>query len=263
MTAACVGGLIGAALWFTRPPNKIHQHGSFVRAALAGFAAAVLAVYAALGLVDVAHIPQILQLAIHLTVAAIALLLLRLGLHLALLHEAQDEIQSDEPVLCPHCNHVVPDMAFCPACGVATHASSRFSRKERRQTRPTRAGPTGDHRGARSPATRRPREPLPHRRCTGRRMPGCCGPGASASSLLRSRLSGCRSSFTSRLRATSVRRTADTPRRGNLSRSTHASPPPTAPSPSPTPHRARSTRSPRARTGSGRTSWAATAAPCN
>ncbi len=139
LTAACVGGLIGAALWFTRPPSKIHQHGRFIRVALAGFAAAVFAVYAALGLVDIAHIPQILQLAVHLTVAAIALLLLRLGLHLALLHEAQDEIHSDEPVLCPNCNHVVPDMAFCPACGVATHASSRFSRMERRRTRPTRA----------------------------------------------------------------------------------------------------------------------------
>ena len=198
LTAACVGGLIGAALWFTRPPNKVHQHASFVRAALAGFAAAVLAVYAALGLVDVAHIPQILQLAIHLTVAAVALLLLRLGLHLALLHEAHDEIQSDEPVLCPHCNHVVPDMAFCPACGVATHASSRFSRKERRQTRPTRAGadaPDGDH-APRLFDDRR--EPTPHRRCTGRRMSGCCGPGASPSSWWRSPSSGCRWSSTSR-----------------------------------------------------------------
>jgi hypothetical protein len=82
-----------------------------------------------------------LQLAIHLTVAAVSLLLLRVGLHLALLHEEHDEIQSDEPVLCSNCNHVVPDMAFCPACGVATHASSRFSRMERRERRPTRAGP--------------------------------------------------------------------------------------------------------------------------
>ena len=183
LTAACVGGLIGAALWFTRPPNKVHQHASYVRVALAGFAAAVLAVYAALGLVDVAHIPQILQLAIHLSVAAIALLLLRLGLHLALLHEAHDEIQSDEPVLCPHCNHVVPDMAFCPACGVATHASSRFvaqgaprnaADERQRRRRPPMA--------TRSPATRRPREPTPRRRCTGRRISGCCGPGASPSS---------------------------------------------------------------------------------
>ncbi|MDX1886401.1 zinc ribbon domain-containing protein [Mycolicibacterium sp. 120270] len=137
VTAAAVGGLIGAALWFTRPPSKAHQHPGYVRAALAGFAAAVVAVYACLGLVDVTHIPQWLQLVIHLTVSLVALLLLRIGIHLALLHEEHDEIQSDEPVLCPHCNHVVPDMAFCPACGVATHAASRSSRRDRRQSRPT------------------------------------------------------------------------------------------------------------------------------
>jgi rRNA maturation endonuclease Nob1 len=66
------------------------------------------------------------------------LLVLRLGLHLALLHEAHDEIHSDEPLLCPHCSHVVPDMAFCPACGAATRASSRSSRKLRREARPVR-----------------------------------------------------------------------------------------------------------------------------
>ncbi len=140
LTAAAVGGLVGAALWFTRPASKADRHTGYIRAVLALFAAAVIAVYAALGLVDVAGIPQALQLVIHLSVAVVALLLLRIGLHLALLHEAHDEIHSDEPLLCPHCDHVVPDMAFCPACGVATHASSRFSRKERRQTRPTRAG---------------------------------------------------------------------------------------------------------------------------
>ncbi|RDH76160.1 zinc ribbon domain-containing protein [Mycolicibacterium moriokaense] len=139
VTAAAVGGLIGAALWFTRPPNKVHQHARFIRVALAGFAGAVVIVYASLGLIDVATIPQFLQLAIHLSMALVALFLLRLGLHLALLHEAQDEIHADEPVVCPHCQHVVPDMAFCPACGVAAHASSRCSREERRSTRPTTA----------------------------------------------------------------------------------------------------------------------------
>ena len=76
---------------------------------------------------------------------AVALFLLRVGLQLALLHEAHDEIQSDEPLLCPHCGHVVPDMAFCPACGVATRASSRSSRTARRDTRPVRTdrGPDG------------------------------------------------------------------------------------------------------------------------
>ncbi|PEG40484.1 zinc ribbon domain-containing protein [Mycolicibacterium agri] len=141
LTAAAVGGLIGAALWFTRPPSKAHQHPGYVRAALAGFAAAVVGVYALLGIIDVTHIPQWLQLIIHLTVAMVALLLLRLGLHLALLHEEHDEIQSEEPLLCTHCNHVVPDMAFCPACGVATRAASRSSRRQRREARPAARTP--------------------------------------------------------------------------------------------------------------------------
>jgi hypothetical protein len=145
LTAAAAGGLIGAALWFTRPASKKDQHTGMVRLMLVVFAAVVLAVYLALGLVDVAHFPQVWMLVAYLAVAVVALLVLRIGLHLALLHEAHDEILSDEPLLCPHCGHVVPDMAFCPACGVATHASSRSSRKMRREIRPTRAeaGPEG------------------------------------------------------------------------------------------------------------------------
>ena len=142
LTAAAVGGLIGTALWFTRPANKKHQHRSYVRLALALFALVVLVMYAGLGLVDVARLPQILQLTLHLTVAAVALLALRVGLHLALLHEAHDEILSDQPLLCPHCGHVVPDMAFCVACGAATRASSRSSRQARRDTRPVRVDAT-------------------------------------------------------------------------------------------------------------------------
>ena len=97
-----------------------------------------MAMYAGLGLVDVARFDQSWQLVLHLVVTATAVLALRIGLHLALLHEAHDEIQSDEPLLCTYCGHVVPDMAFCPACGVATRASSRSSRKFRRDARPVR-----------------------------------------------------------------------------------------------------------------------------
>lgn len=139
LTAAAAGGLIGAALWFTRPPSKEKQHPGFVRALLVSFAVAVLALYVGLGLIDVAHFPQVLMLVLYLVLAMMALLLLRVGLHLALLHEAHDEIRSDEPLLCPHCGHVVPDMAFCPACGVATRASSRSSRTARRDLRPVRS----------------------------------------------------------------------------------------------------------------------------
>ncbi len=140
LIAAAAGGLIGAALWFTRPESKKDQHPGMVRLVLVGHASAILAVYLALGLVDVARFPQVLMLVLYLVLALVALLLLRVGLHLALLHEAHDEIQADEPLLCTHCGHVVPDMAFCPACGVATRASSRSSRRSRRDARPVRGG---------------------------------------------------------------------------------------------------------------------------
>jgi RsiW-degrading membrane proteinase PrsW (M82 family) len=143
LTAAAAGGLVGAALWFTRPANKSDQHPGVVRAILALSGVGVLVVYAVLGLIDVMRMPQILQLICHLVVAALALLALRIGLHLALLHEAHDEIQSDQPILCPECGHIVPDMAFCPACGAATHASSRASRAKRREARPVRTQPDG------------------------------------------------------------------------------------------------------------------------
>ncbi|VEG46781.1 Uncharacterised protein [Mycolicibacterium flavescens] len=141
LIAAAAGGLIGAALWFTRPPSKRDQRPGVVRAMLIGFAVAVLGVYLALGVIDVARFPQVLMLVGYLVLAGVALLLLRLGLHLALLHEAHDEIRAEEPLLCPHCGHVVPDMAFCPACGVATRASSRSSRRARRESRPVRGDP--------------------------------------------------------------------------------------------------------------------------
>jgi hypothetical protein len=141
LIAAAAGGLIGAALWFTRPPGKKQQHPGLVRLMLVSFAVAVLAVYLGLGMIDVAHLSQVVMLVLYLALAVVALFLLRVGLHLALLHEAHDEIRSDKPLLCTHCGHVVPDMAFCPACGVATRASSRSSRKSRRETRPVRTAP--------------------------------------------------------------------------------------------------------------------------
>ncbi|ULE34616.1 zinc ribbon domain-containing protein [Mycobacterium sp. IDR2000157661] len=143
LIAAAAGGLIGAALWFTRPPSKRDQRPGAVRLVLVSLAAAVIAVYLALGLIDIARFPQLLMLAMYLTLALAAMLVLRVGLHLALLHEAHDPIRADEPLLCTQCGHVVPDMAFCPACGSATRASSRSSRRQRREHRPVRTRAEG------------------------------------------------------------------------------------------------------------------------
>jgi hypothetical protein len=141
ITAASVGGLIGTALWFSRPADRKESSRNYMRLALAVMGVAVIGVYASLGLVDVARVLQLWQLAAHLTIAAFALLMLRVGLHLALLHEAHDEVSEDDPMLCAECGHVVPDMPFCVACGAAMRASSRASRQNRRENRPVRAEP--------------------------------------------------------------------------------------------------------------------------
>lgn len=140
LTAACLGGLFGTTLWFRRPAGK---DGRRVRLTLALMSGGIIALYATLGLVDIARVPQVVQLGAHLGMAAIALLALRVGLHLALLHEAHDEYDQDEPLLCWQCGHVVPDMPFCAVCGAATRASSRSSREFRRDNRPVPTEPEG------------------------------------------------------------------------------------------------------------------------
>jgi hypothetical protein len=142
LTAAAVGGMVGAALWFTRPTDPSHRHRGPVLAALLPGVLVVFALYAGLGLMELAPLPDGLHLGLHLLVTVLALLALRIGLQAALLHEAHDDMSPSEPLLCPHCGHVVPDMAFCPNCGVSTRASSRSSRTARRLARPVRSDST-------------------------------------------------------------------------------------------------------------------------
>jgi hypothetical protein len=134
LIAVAAGSMVGAALWFTRP-DPAHQHPGQALAGPLPSLVVVLVAYALLGVIDASPAPQMWQLVAHLAVAVSLLLALRIVLHMALLREAHDPI-THEPLLCEHCGHVVPDMAFCPACGVATRASSRSSRTMRRLTRP-------------------------------------------------------------------------------------------------------------------------------
>jgi hypothetical protein len=148
LTAAALGGLVGAALWFTRPANSSRRPAT-VLLALSILVALVL--YGALGLMESLPFFQGLHVGLHLTVTVIALLALRIGLQAMLLHEAHDETDPDQHVLCPHCDHVVPNTAFCPNCGVAARAASRTSRTTRRSpagigvTRPGYALPPGPY----------------------------------------------------------------------------------------------------------------------
>ena len=138
LTAAVAGGMVGIALWFKGPDANPHEQPGrdpcgAVRAGDRG-----RVIHVGVAFTDMLGMPQLQVLGIHVVMTVVVLVLLRIALQLALMHEAHDPIQQDEPLLCIHCEHVVPDMAFCPACGVATRASSRASRHERRESRPVR-----------------------------------------------------------------------------------------------------------------------------
>jgi len=136
LTAAATGGLLGILLWF-RPGKRAGEHPARVRAALLWFSGLVAVIYSAIWVIDAARVPKLPQLALHILMTVIALLAVRICVQLALLHEEPDP-SSGNPVLCVHCDRVVPDMAFCPACGVAARASSRSSRRSRRESPPVR-----------------------------------------------------------------------------------------------------------------------------
>jgi len=142
LTAAATGGVLGILLWFN-PGKRAGERPGAVRVTLLLFSGLVAVIYSVIWVIDAARLPKWPQLAMHVLMALIALLAVRVCVQLALLHEQPDSY-SGEPVLCVHCDRVVPDMAFCPACGASSRASSRSSRLMRRESPPVReAGTTG------------------------------------------------------------------------------------------------------------------------
>jgi rRNA maturation endonuclease Nob1 len=65
-------------------------------------------------------------------VIGVLTVLMRLGIHHVLIHEAL-ETSIGAPRVCAHCNHLVPTMSFCPQCGVADRAVARPRRAQTRQ----------------------------------------------------------------------------------------------------------------------------------
>jgi hypothetical protein len=108
LTAAAVGGMVGAALWFRRRADAPQQHRWQRLPALLPESAVVLIVYAGWGLIDIARLPQGLHLGLYLVMTVFALLALRVVLQAALLREEPGP-GSGAPSLCANCNHVVPE----------------------------------------------------------------------------------------------------------------------------------------------------------
>ncbi|AQT82680.1 hypothetical protein B1R94_09325 [Mycolicibacterium litorale] len=130
LTGLSLGGLVGAALWYVgqrrRGPLLIGGLGLLIGAAA----------YSCVGIAQAYQLPLPLQFLVHVVFAVVAIVALRVGLQVMMLRERNAVMYPDQPILCPWCEHVVPDTAFCAACGVTSHAASRTSRDTRRRERP-------------------------------------------------------------------------------------------------------------------------------
>jgi hypothetical protein len=141
LTAAAVGGMVGATLWFNRRTDTPQQHRWRAAAILSLELVVVIIAYGGLALVDGAPLAQGMKLGLYLLIAALTLVALRVVLQAAMLHEAFGGTSPDQPVICIECGYIVPQMAFCAQCGVAASASSPSSRVTRRTSRPVRIDP--------------------------------------------------------------------------------------------------------------------------
>lgn len=120
---ASTTGLIAAALWVHRKPLLRAAHWTSWRRTSVVMAAAL---QVGLGLLSILVDNTGVTFAIYLLAVIGLLLWVRIALHFMLLAEAGSvEIGPDLP--CSHCHHVVPRMAFCPHCGIATRATPKRS----------------------------------------------------------------------------------------------------------------------------------------
>lgn len=120
-------GLICAALWYAREGRSAARRAGL----LASLPVAV--VIAALGQVVPALGNDLkggllLGIVWYAVVLVIIMLCVRHVLHEALLERAS-ELGHGETMRCPHCGHLVPDVAFCPHCGIALRSTSKRERR--------------------------------------------------------------------------------------------------------------------------------------
>lgn len=136
LTAAAVGGAVGATLWFVPRHDTGHTPRWFSLTSPVPATAFGLLVYLGLGVLDFLSPPSNLETAVYALLTVVALYVLRIVVHSTLLHAQPEDVEPGAVVLCPECEHVVADLPFCPRCGFAGQATSRTSRA--RSTSPTR-----------------------------------------------------------------------------------------------------------------------------
>jgi RsiW-degrading membrane proteinase PrsW (M82 family) len=121
---ASTTGLVAGALWFRRGRLRRHVGGAFTTSLVATVVLAVV-VQAGLGLANLYLAEKtFIDVAIYAGVAVLLLFIVRIALHRMLLAEAE-RVEIGEPSPCTHCHRMVPRMAFCPNCGIATRATPK------------------------------------------------------------------------------------------------------------------------------------------
>ncbi len=139
LTALAAGGMMGAALWFRRrPAPTLARRWRFITSSPFTVLLVVLA-YIGQNSIDYAWISYGQIVALYVAIALLTVLALRVVLHFALLDAATDGIAAHQPMLCPQCDHVVPDLTFCVNCGGAADVASPSARAARRASRPVPA----------------------------------------------------------------------------------------------------------------------------
>lgn len=137
LVTAMVTGLIGAAFWKHRGVRSSAK-GRWLTSPLCALLLAFL-LQVGSAFANLAGLSDATLLAVQIGTTVVGVVLLRIGLHHVLLHEAQRETVGP-PRVCPHCSHIVPAMAFCPHCGVAERATTRSHRGHRHRTDELHAG---------------------------------------------------------------------------------------------------------------------------
>jgi RsiW-degrading membrane proteinase PrsW (M82 family) len=119
---ASTTGLIAGALWLRR--GKVRAEARGLPTSLAVAIAVAVLVQAGRGVTSVLATSTLTEVLVYAVLALALLVWVRLALHHMLLAEAV-EVAVGPPNECSHCHRIVPRMAFCPNCGIATRATPK------------------------------------------------------------------------------------------------------------------------------------------
>jgi hypothetical protein len=123
LISASTTGLIAGALWLRRGSVRSHAAQSWTTSPWASIGVAAAA-QVGLALVNILVSGSTVAVLIYGLVAAGLLVWVRAAIHHMLLSEAV-LVKIGPDSVCSNCHRVVPRMAFCPHCGIATRATPK------------------------------------------------------------------------------------------------------------------------------------------